>query len=161
MKTLPALFAAAALAACSAPQPSTAQPTAGRIAMARMYVAGFYAKEPDWGTDEAVRGLFDMPLAEAIIKDRKAHPDEVGAIDFAFTCGCQDGTVTDLTTEEVQKPHGAQVTARFKLEGQPVEIIYDLGLTDRGWRIRDVSAPAQRGDQPWSLRQLLGLRPLV
>ncbi len=157
---LPALL----LAACSpaaAPAPPAAEPAAEPAASARLmspesYVQGFYVNEPDWTTPEAVRALFTPDLAEALIKDR-SRTDEVGAVDFMFICGCQDGDIQGVSTTSRDVPGGAEVTARFNLERNPTTIVYRLRRTEQGYRIAEVSSPAEGGKVAWSLRDLLGL----
>lgn len=171
VRALPAL-AALLVAACSAPSPEDkkaldqpqveAAPASApaRLMAASDYVKTFYAADPAWGTDEEVRRLFAPDLAEAILKDRKAHEGEVPSIDFAFQCGCQDGRVTDVNTTQTDTATGADVTASFLIEGKPRRIDYRLLSSESGWRLADVSAPAQDGDESWSLRALVGLKPL-
>lgn len=163
MKQLAALVALT-LCACQQPRPAApaqlTSPAAPRMMAAADYVRSFYANAPAWGSDAEVRALFAADLAEAILADRKAHEGEVPSIDFMFICGCQDGRITDVAVVEQATGFGSQVAAAFKLEGKLRRIDYSLQRTDRGWRIADVRAPAQNGDEAWSLRSFVGLPKL-
>lgn len=157
MKILAAALALTLLAACGpAAQAPEAPPVSARLMSPADYIARFYVEEPVWGSPDEKRDLFEPALADALIKDTSS-PDEVGAVDFSFRCGCQDGDIANVTTTSVDTQGGAEVTAAFTLNDMPMTIVYRMLRTDDGYRIVDVSAPAQNGDQPWSLRKLLGL----
>jgi hypothetical protein len=157
---LSALAAAVLLGACTPEAP--AEPSAAAVAATvrlvspSEFVQTFYVKEPAWGTAAERRALFEPELAEALIAD-SSDPGEVGIIDFSIFCGCQDGKIKDVTTTDRAIPGGAEVTARFTLEGRPRVIVYKLMTTRTGYKIADVSAPVQNGQAAWSLRGLLGL----
>ncbi|HVY33713.1 MAG TPA: hypothetical protein VG960_04755 [Caulobacteraceae bacterium] len=99
--------------------------------------------------------FFTLDLAKAMKRD--SHPGEVGAIDFDYRYGAQDVQLSNLRITAINTLDGERVVARFENAEKPFEVDYDLVLTRDGWRIADVSAPAQQGDEAWSLRAMLKL----
>jgi hypothetical protein len=99
--------------------------------------------------------FFTPDLARAL----KAHsyPGRPGAIDFDYRYGAQTLEVSEVTVTAANTLDGERVAARFDNIGKAYEIDYDLLETRDGWRIADVSAPAQQGDGPWDLRQMFKL----
>lgn len=168
MKALPALFALAILSACGPKHPAT--PTspppkpAAPAPQPRLDLPGLpivralYAPQVAPFPDKPEHDPFFTPeLARALKKD--SHPDEVGAVDFDYRYDAQDVQMSDLQLIAVNTLDGERVIARFNNFRKPYEVDYDLVLTRDGWRIADVSAPAQQGDQAWSLRAMLKLPP--
>ena len=94
-------------------------------------------------------------MARALKTD--SHPDAVGAVDFDYRYGAQDVQIAKLQLTAINTLDGERVIARFDNFQKPYEVDYDLVLTREGWRIAEVSAPAQQGDQAWSLRAMLKL----
>ena len=168
MKPALAALAALVLAACAPAAPpapakaaetASATPSAARLMAPEQYIAGFYKQQPKWDTPESVSALFEPVLAAALTKDMSI-PGEVGNVNFSFWCGCQDGEPTGVTTTSREIAGGHEVTARFTLFEKPKTIVYRLLSTEAGYRIADVSEPAENGEEGWSLRGLLGLKPL-
>jgi hypothetical protein len=136
-------------AQASSPQPRTDLPG---LAVVRALYAPKLTPFPDKPDHDP---FFTAELAGALKKD--SHPDEVGAVDFDYRYDAQDVQITDLQLTAVNTLDGERVAARFDNFQKPYEVDYDLVLTRDGWRVSDVSAPAQQGDQPWSLRAMLKL----
>jgi hypothetical protein len=99
--------------------------------------------------------FFTLEMARALKAD--SHRDRVGAIDFDYRYGAQEVELSNLQLGALNTLDGERVVARFDNAQKPFEVDYDLVLTREGWRIADVSAPAQQGDQAWSLRAMLKL----
>jgi hypothetical protein len=135
-------------AAPSAPQDAALDPAA---AVVRAVYAAAAAPIPDGpGRDP----LFTPDLAGALMAH--SHPGEPGALDMDYRYGARYVQVAQLAIGPAfATPTGARVTVRFDNIGMHFEIDYDLVQTPLGWRITDVSAPAQHGDGPWSLRAML------
>lgn len=147
---------------------------AGLIAFAALAVSlGACAQGPDdSGPVELVEALYDEPvlwfdsdaewdayftqdLGRAIVAD--ASQDEVGSVNFDYRYDSQDGTVSDLRFESLNRAPGL-VAATLAVEGDPRTIVWTLcERADGTWRIAD--AARQDGDYPWSLRSLLNLSP--
>jgi hypothetical protein len=133
--------------------PKPAQPLPGLGVIRELYKPSL-TPFPD---NPANDPFFTEELARALKRD--SHPGEVGAIDFDYRYGAQDVQVSEVTVTAVNTADGERATARFDNIGKPYVVNYDLTLTRQGWRIADVSAPAQQGDTPWDLRQMLKLPP--
>jgi hypothetical protein len=103
---------------------------------------------PDRVSDDP---FFAEDLARAL--KARSHPGRDGALDFDYRYGAQTVDVSEVTVTAVNTLEGERVTARFNNIGKPYEVDYDLVETRDGWRIADVSAPAQQGDPAWDLRQ--------
>ncbi len=67
--------------------------------------------------------------------------------------------ITNLQINAANTADGERAVAKFDNIGKPYEVDYDLMLTRQGWRIANISAPAQNGDQAWNLRATLKLGP--
>ena len=169
MKAVPFLVALlACLAACgpkrpvappSPPQPASDQAPVPAprtdlpgVGLIRALYAPSITPFPD---KPAKDPFFTLDLAKALKAD--SHPGEVGAIDFDYRYGAQDVQLSNLQIAAINTLDGERVVARFENAEKPYEVDYDLVLTRDGWRISDISAPAQQGDQAWSLRAMLKL----
>jgi len=164
--SVPFVALLAALSACGPkrpapppPQPAAAQAPAPqpRVDLPGLpVVRSLYAPEAAPFPAKPDHDPFFTPeLARALKKD--SHPDEVGAVDFDYRYGAQDVQISNLGMAAINTLDGERVIARFNNFQKPYEVDYDLVLTREGWRIADVSAPAQQGDQAWSLRAMLKL----
>ena len=169
-----ALAALLALAACgpkkkSAAPPAPSKPAAQAPARAPGAPSGplpglallrdFYKPTATPYPDSPAKDpFFTEDLARAIKKDT-SKKGEVGAIDFDYRYGAQDLQITEVEVSANNTLDGEQATARFNNMGKPYEVDYRLTLTRAGWRIEDISAPAQQGDTAWDLRTMLKLPP--
>jgi hypothetical protein len=119
-------------------------------------IRAFYAPEAAPFPNSPDRNPYFTPeLARALKRDRRAHG--AGAADFDYRQGAQGARIADLRLTAVNTLDGERVVARFDHGHEPDEVDYDLVLTREGWRIADISAPAQEGGQAWSLRARLKL----
>ncbi len=108
----------------------------------------WFASEAEWGR------YFTEDLWRAMVEDA-SDPDLVGNVNFDYRFDSQDGTVSGLTFESLDRAPGL-VAASLAVEGDPRTIVWTLcQRSSGGWRIAD----AQRtdGDAAWSLRGLLNL----
>lgn len=169
MKVLPFLVALLACLAACGPQRRPAPKTPPASASDRPQVPAPRTDLPGVGLIQALYApsltpfpekpatdpFFTVELAKALKRD--SHPGEVGAIDFDYRYGAQDVQLSNLHISAINTLDGERVVARFENAEKPYEVDYDLVLTRDGWRIADVSAPAQQGDEAWSLRAMLKL----
>ncbi len=104
----------------------------------------------------------DPFFAEDLARALKAHshPGRDGALDFDYRYGAQTLDVSEVVVTAVNTLEGERATARFNNIGKPYEVNYDLMETRDGWRIADVSAPAQQGAAAWDLRVTFKLPPI-
>ena len=134
-----------------APPPKPAQPLPGLAVIRELYKP---VRTP-FPTNPARDPFFTQEVARAMKRD--SHPGRVGAIDFDYRYGAQQVQVNEVTVTAVNTLDGERATARFLNIGKPYEVNYDLTLTRDGWRIANVFAPPQQGDQTWDLRRMLKL----
>jgi hypothetical protein len=122
------------------------------------FIRDFYSRERLPVKRSALRAMFAADLAAAMSKEY--GKDEPGELNFDYRYGTQDYELKNLVLDTTPAAAGGtQVRARFDSFGKPFEIRYRLAPQGSGWRILDVSAPAQNDDRPWSLREKLGLSP--
>lgn len=143
-----AVLTAAALVAC-APAPDDSGPVE--------LVQSLYEEPALWFDSDAERAAyFTEDLWRALAADA-SDPELVGNVNFDYRFDSQDGTVSDLRFESLNRAFGL-VAASLTVDGDPRTIVWTLcERPDGAWRIAD--AARQEGDHPWSLRQLLNLRP--
>jgi hypothetical protein len=140
-------WAGLALAACSAPAPDDSGPVE--------LVQALYGEEQLWLEGRDSLAYFTPDLSDALIEDG-SDPELVGAVNFDYRFGSQDGAITGLRFESLNRAPGL-VAASFEHEGDPRTVIWTLCQRDDGaWRIAD--AAREDSDDPWSLRTLLNLQ---
>jgi len=102
--------------------------------------------------------FFTEDLARAL--KAHSHPGRDGALDFDYRYGAATLDVSEVVVTAVNTLEGERATARFNNIGKPYQVNYDLMETRDGWRIADVSAPAQQGEAGWDLRARFKLPPI-
>lgn len=147
MRRAAALLPLALLAACAGPGPDDSGPVA--------LVQALYDEPVLWFDSDAEWGAyFTDDLSQALIRDA-SDPDLVGNVNFDYRFDSQDGTVSNLRLESLNRAPGL-VAATLAVEGEPRTIIWTLCERSPGqWRIAD--AAREDGNYPWSLRGLLNL----
>ncbi len=144
----------AASARPPAPPPTPTGPLPGLAVIRDLYKPAL-APVPDRPAKDE---FFTPDLARGL--KAHSHPGRAGAITFDYRYGAETLQVSEVTVTAANTLEGERVTARFDNIGKPYQIDYDLLETRDGWRIADVSAPAQQGDGPWDLRQMFKLPPI-
>lgn len=147
MKSAPLLLACLALALpAHAAEPS--------LAAAEALVRAQYAPGADASAESAAR-LYEPVLARALMETSGAGGADLG---FDPRYAELDWKIEGLALTTTAAPDGAMVAARFTNFGRPVEIDWRLipaPDSPQGWRVQDISAPAQNNLGAWDLRQLL------
>lgn len=142
-----ALLSAAFLGACAA-GPDDSGPVE--------LVESLYDEPVLWfETDREWAAYFTNDLWRAIVAD--GSQDEVGAINGDYRTDSQDGVVTGLRFESLNRAPGL-VAASLEVDGDPRVITWTLCQREDGaWRIAD--AANDDPEFPWTLRGLLNLAP--
>ena len=143
--------------AASAPPPAPSTPSAPLPGLA--VIRDLYKPSLTPMPDAPGHDAFFIPDVARGLRAR-SHPGREGALDFDYRYGAQTVQVSEVVVTAANTLEGERVTARFNNIGKPYEVDYDLMETRDGWRIADVSAPAQQGDAAWDLRQMLKLPPM-
>jgi len=154
-----------ATAAAGSPAPAPISPVAapatpsapadpkGAVAVVR----GFYAlSDEDAGSAAKAGDYFTPDLTRALQADAKTGEDGP-KLDFDIRSNSQDPAITRLTLQSRPDAGGARVTARFDEAGRPEVVDYQVVMTPAGWRISDVSAPAENGALGWRLSDIMEL----
>jgi hypothetical protein len=99
--------------------------------------------------------FFSDHLNEMLQADIDNTPDgEVGAIDFDPVIAGQDGKASNVEIgEPILLDDRAELEVQFR-NGEEVTLYYTLVKEHGGWKVEDIAD--QQGEQPWSLRALLG-----
>jgi hypothetical protein len=106
--------------------------------------------------DAAKSGHYFTADLDAALRADHANPDEVGAVDFDYRYGGQDGRITGLQFVEDTDRGQSRVVAVFKNDSRPHSVDWYLcRRTDGSWRIADASS--NTGAEPWGMRMLLHL----
>lgn len=145
---LPFLLALAAAAVAHAAPPF--------LPAAEALVRAQYAPAADASSDAAAR-LYVPELGKALMEVSTANGAD---LEFDPRYGDKDWTAQDLTLTTTPAADGAKVTVRFRSFGKPMQIDWLLTPSPDGpdgWRVKDISAPAQAGQTAWDLRDLLQL----
>lgn len=135
---------------------STGQkPAAGSIQEAHAFVASIYRdfeSSASWShLGPAADTLFAPELLGLIRKDQKQAQGEVVALDGDPFCDCQDFEISDLQIVMTKEKEGITFAdVRFKNFEKEFRIRIELTLSDKGWRVTDISSASIP-----SLRQLL------
>ncbi|MFI4935495.1 MAG: hypothetical protein ACHP7N_12800 [Caulobacterales bacterium] len=159
----------AALVLFAALTPAAAAPTG--VADAEAFMRAFYALAKTPPTGPSVTQLeqyFTPDLAKALATDYKRDPQNGWGsnrrVDLDYRIESQVGDIDHVTISSLATAQGARVDVRFQLKldstspPEPGETLYDLKRTPAGWRIDEVSAPAQGFEgKAWSMRRLLRL----
>ncbi|WP_064713684.1 DUF3828 domain-containing protein [Rhizobium bangladeshense] len=99
--------------------------------------------------------FFSDHLNELLQADLDNTPEgDVGAIDFDPVVAGQDGTASNVRIgQPVLLDNKAEVEVQFE-NGEEVTLFYRLVREHGGWKVDDIAN--QKGDNPWSLSELLG-----
>ena len=144
----------AAKPAAPAPSAESSAPLPGLAVINDLYKPSL-TPVPDRVSEDP---FFTEDLARAL--KAHSHPGRDGALDFDYRYGAQTLDVSEVVVTAVNTLEGERATARFNNIGKPYEVNYDLMETRDGWRIADVSAPAQQGGGAWDLRAMFKLPPI-
>jgi hypothetical protein len=110
---------------------------------------------PDWPglldqPREILEQYFDEKLASRILRDRvRAGKHGIGRLDFDPIWDSQDPAATDLNVSRSGRPAAVAVQFRCPGGGETVDLLYEMTMTRKGWRIADI-----RGSD-WSLISIL------
>jgi hypothetical protein len=124
------------------------------LAAAEALVRAQYAPGVDASADGAAR-LYEPVLAGALMSTSAATGADLG---FDPRYSDIDWKMEQLVLTTTAEPGGAKVAARFTNFGRPVQIDWRLipaPDSPAGWRVEDISAPAQNDQEAWDLRDLL------
>ncbi len=118
-------------------------------------VKSLYAEtKPEFDAAKSAH-YFAADLGAALRAD-SSNPNGVGAVDFDYRYGRQDGRITSLDFVEDTDLGQSRVVAVFKNDRRPHSVDWYLcRRSDGSWRIAD--ATSNTGAQPWGLRTLLHL----
>jgi Protein of unknown function (DUF3828) len=146
-RSIAALVIGLVVAACAAPKPG-ADPVSAVAPLYERYVAkqnppGLLELAP-WTRE--LRGLLSRA---GELSEQRNEPNAV--VDFDPIVDGQDWEISDVEVTLAAPPADgrAEVVARFKNFGQPVQLTYEMREEDGGWRVDNI-----RGAH-WTLRQML------
>ena len=108
------------------------------------------------GFDAAKSGRYFAADLDGALRADSSDPNEVGAVDFDYRYGSQDGRITGLQFIEDTDRGQSRVVAVFKNDRRPHSVDWTLCRRPDGtWRIADASSNTSA--EPWGLRALLKL----
>jgi hypothetical protein len=114
-------------------------------------VKGLFArKSPFLGKVSGYRKAFMPDLARGLALD--ATPGDVRIINFDWRYGALKRRARHLRLSNATTGDTATVTARFRVDHKPREVLFQLFQRRTGWRIHDVG---ETGPEGWSLRACL------
>lgn len=100
--------------------------------------------------------FFSRSLNELLQNDADATPEgEVGAIDFDPVISGQDGEAKNVEmSPPILMDDRAELEVSFRNGDEAVTLYYTLVREGKGWKVDDIAN--QQGENPWSVRALLG-----
>ncbi len=115
-----------------------------RAFMERLYAS---YRNSDFSPFEHPERVFAPRLLAAINEDSRLAQGEVGYLDGDPVCQCQDaaGLKAAITKVQMQGSGKATIRVSIGLEGyKPRRAVFSLVRIKGGWRIADVSSPAEK-----------------
>ena len=100
--------------------------------------------------------FFSRSLNQLLQNDVDATPEgDVGAIDFDPVISGQDGEAENVEmSPPILMDDRAELEVSFRNGDEAVTLYYTLVREGKGWKVDDIAN--QQGENPWSLRALLG-----
>ena len=147
------------LALCLLLPPVPADAATPTLASAEALVRAQYETAAD-SSPEAVARLYVPEIGQEMMDPLRG----AGAVNLGIDprYGQDDWRVTDVKVAAAGEANGrARVTATFRNFGKPAEIDWTLVPapdTPSGWRVYDISGPAQNDWAAFDMRELLNLR---